>query len=134
MSNEELQKYIKSARKEYIKIRYAQCPAFDGEKVYFTAKGFDHLIRKGHEIRTVQQQIRRINLLPYVHEIIKNSNIFSNYRKIEKMITTKKGERLSTAHFWAFEKIINNRTVRVIICQINKEPKNFLSVMDRIKS
>ena len=92
MPGENHKEFIKKAKKNFRKILYVECPVFNGEKVYFTDKGFTHLLRKGRELRPIGIQIKRIKLLKFAVPILSNSI--------------------------------------VVVCQINKELKHFLSIMD----
>ncbi len=123
MPQDDFKVFIQNAKEEYRKIGHVECPAFRGEKVYFTNKGFNHLIRKGHGIRAPHQQIRRIRLLKRVKRVLETTKMFSEHRVVKKIN--------STAHFWSFEKNIKGKNTVVIICQINKEPKKFLSIFDK---
>jgi len=123
MSNEYHREFIKSARQKYKKIGYVECPVFGGEKIYFTKHGFNHLLRKGRILRSINEQIRRLKLLQYVVKIIEGSRVFESYRKAQKLN--------SIVHFWSFKKIIAGKTIFVVICQTNNKPKTFLSIMDR---
>ncbi len=123
MSKEELKEFIKNTREKYKHIRYVECPAFGGEKIYFTKHGFNHLLRKGRIPRSMDEQIRRLKLLRYVVKIIEKNHAFESYRKAEKLN--------SILHFWSFKKVIAGKTIFVVICQRNDKPKTFLSIMDK---
>ena len=131
MSSEGFKEFIKNAKDKYKKIGYVECPAFQGEKVYFNNKGFNHLLRKGRRFRLPAQQRRRICLLKYAPKILKESDLPESHRKACQIMTKKNVSAVSTAYFWSFKKVIHNRIVFVVVCQINNEPKNFLSVMDK---
>ena len=115
--------FIKIARQEYRAIGFFPCPAFGNEPVYFTRKGFKHLIFKDGSYRPVGDQIRRMNLLHKAVYILKSSRSFFSYRNIQ---TDK-----SMIHLWSFTREYDEKKVIVVVEQINKRPKIFLSVMDR---
>lgn len=124
--------YIKKEKEKYKKIGHIECPAFENEKIYFTNKGFNHLIRKNRKFRDLNEQIRRLELFSHLVGILMTSNKFNTYRVIEKVLEVDKMICVSTAHFWSFKRISGKRQIIVIVCQINTEPKIFMSVMDKI--
>lgn len=128
---ENWKKYIKNEKEKYKKIGYIECPAFKNEKIYFTNKGFNHLIRKNRKFRDLNEQIRRLELFSHVLNILKTSNKFNTYRITKKVLVIDSIINVSTAHFWSFKKKIGDRYIIVVVCQINFEPKIFMSVMDK---
>jgi hypothetical protein len=67
---------IRKARQEYRAIGFISCPAFGNEPVYFTRKGFKHLIFKEGSYRPISDQIRRMNLLRKAVYMLKSSKSF----------------------------------------------------------
>ena len=65
-----------------------------------------------------------------VIDILKTSKKFNSYRIDKRKIN--KGDKFidSYAYFWSFEKDINKRNIIVVVCQINTERKQFISVVD----
>lgn len=131
MKIDKLKNFIKAEKKKYRKIRYVECPALDNEKIYFTDKGFTHLLRKGRELRPIHVQIKRIRLLKYAIPILKDSTKFHSYRIRTRNFEGTKGIIKSSAQFWSFEKVMEGGSIIVVVCQINKENKHFLSIMDQ---
>lgn len=113
--------------KEQIKIIFKQtreipCPAFGGEKIYFNAKGINHLIYKGSRSRRDKDRIKtNIRLLPRAIKLLSLSTFWQEENQyIKDKITFK---------FWAFEAVIEDRRIKVIIRQVGKGRKYFWSVI-----
>lgn len=121
-------KFIHTRYEEYKKIGCVECPAFNNEKIYFLKRGFRHLIWKGVKLRTVDEQIERINLLKYVPFILKTSKFFKDFNK--NNIENNKGIKID---FWSFSQIHNGIEIIVLVRQINNKTKHFFSVMKRDK-
>lgn len=128
MSYHDHKKFIHKRYEEYKKIGYVECPAFNCEKVYFLKRGFRHLIWKGVKLRTVDEQIERINLLKYVPLILKTSKFFKDFNK--NNIENNTGVIID---FWSFSQIHNGIEIIVLVRQIGDKPKHFFSVMKRDK-
>jgi hypothetical protein len=79
MLNENHKLFIQNQKVEYRKLGFAECPAFNNEKIYFNNYGFQHIIRKGKKLREISEQIKRFNILKYAPIIIKNSKEFETY-------------------------------------------------------
>ena len=123
MEDEYYKEFIRKSKDYYKNIGYIECPAFNNERIYLTNRGFNHLIKKDRKYRSKVEQIRRLVLIPYIVDILKNNSNYNTYR-----ITNREN---SIASFWSFKKKIDNRIIIVVVCQINKEPKIFISVMDK---
>lgn len=123
------------AKKLYNKIGRIPSPALSGDHVAFTSKGFTHLIRKGKNPRPRREQIKRFTLISYAEAIVKNPKAVLVYRTHEtKYRANRYGEKIlitSTAHFWTFKETIGNRTIKVVIRQLNQGQKHFFSIMER---
>jgi hypothetical protein len=113
--------FIEKARKAYRKIGSVPCPAFDGEQVYFTSCGFNHLIRKGRVPRKINEQTHRINLIPQAVTMI------CSEKKVYVCRQTIIDE--STGYFWTFKKINGGVKIQVVVRQLNDNRKHFFSVM-----
>jgi len=106
--------FIRKARQEYRAIGFILCPAFGNQPVYFTRKGFKHLVFKDGSYRPINDQKRRMNLLCKAFYILRSGKSF-----------------FSMVHLWSFAKEYDDKEVIVVVEQIDKRPKIFLSVMDR---
>ncbi len=117
MLQDDHRKLIKKAREEYKKIGYVECPALNDEKIYFTNKGFNHLIFRDGKFRSKKDQLRRLSLIKDSIDIIINSKEYNKDR----------GE-----DFWSLSQKINNRLVTVVIFKLpSSDKKIFLSVFDK---
>jgi hypothetical protein len=123
MNNEEWRKYVIKEKKKYKKIGYVICPAFFDEKIYFNKHGFNHLIRKMGKPRPVNEQIRRIKLIPHALDILRSSDKV----KVEKTNVING----YTAEFWSFSKKIGQKCIKVIVRQLKNGNKHFFSIMDK---
>lgn len=130
MEEENWKKTIQDTKKQYKKIGHIECPAFANEKVYFRSRGFNHLIAKDRKYRSKEQQVRRLGLIHYASDILRCATKFNGSRIMSKQFKTINGWRTSVAHFWSFDRKVGNKVISVVVCQINNEPKQFISVVD----
>ncbi len=114
---------IRNAKIEYNKIKYIESPAFNGERIYFNKYGFNHLIRKQKDLRSKDEQIRRLKLLSLVHRLLISSSKIDNYR-----MNIVDGY---PASFWSIIGNVEGKKVKVIIRQLGNGRKHFFSVMDK---
>lgn len=115
--------FIRKARIEYNKIKFIESPAFNGDKIYFNKYGFNHLIRKQKDLRSRDEQIRRLKLLSLVHSLLISSSKIDNYR-----MNIVDGY---PASFWSIIGNVEGKKVKVIIRQLGNGRKHFFSVMDK---
>lgn len=105
------------AKAYYFQIGSVNCKALNGEHIYFTREGFEHLIRKGRRLRTIPDQIRRFKLLVYAKDIIeKTHNIEIRDEGRNK--------------FFALRETVDKKVITVVILQIGNGKKHFLSIVD----
>jgi hypothetical protein len=117
MLQDDHRKLIKDAKEEYRMIGYVECPVLNNEKIYFTNKGFNHLIFRDGKFRPKRDQLRRLSLLKDSIDIIRNNKEYNKDR----------GE-----DFWSLSKSINNKLVTVVVLKLpNSDKKIFLSVFDK---
>ncbi len=114
-----------------MEIGYVKCPAFDGEKIYFTNRGFKHLLFKDREYRSIPEQMRRINLLKRAPVILSSSQKHNAYREIKDRIQINGQGKNSIVCFWSFSQNFNGEKTIVIVRQINDESKHFFSIMNK---
>lgn len=118
---------IKHLYKKRIKIIFRQtkeisCPAFNGEKISFNAKGINRLIYKGSRSRRDAKRINtNIRLLPRAIKLLKLSIFWQEETYYIKDNVNYK--------FWAFEAVVDNRRIKVIVRQVGKGRKHFWSVI-----
>jgi hypothetical protein len=123
MGPKDHKKFIKKSYEEYKKLGHVECPAFGGEKIYFNKYGFNHLIRKGEDLRPIDEQVRRIKLIPNA------SIILSKVDKIQKCTCNVVDGY--PAFFWPFNGTIDSINIRVIVRQLgNNGRKHFYSIMN----
>ena len=98
------------------------CPAFPNEKVYFNAKGLQHLFYKGSRSkRDLKRIAKNIELLPRAVKMLKlmplpqEEDSYSVHQKKYK--------------FWAFEGVVENRRIKVVVRQLGTGRKHFYSVI-----
>lgn len=119
MVNEELKK---EAEKFFTDHQFVHCPAFPNEKVYFNSKGLNHLFYKGdNRARTHEEVIVRVRLLDRAVKLLKIMPLSQEedfiYRDGKKII------------FWAFEGVIEDKRVKVIVRQRGTGNKLFWGVI-----
>lgn len=117
-SNKYWDKRIK-AKDFYTKINKIKCPAFQNELIHFNSYGFTHLIRKNGVLRTIDDQLRRFSLLRYVLIVITDSGVTPSYHK-EGLV-----------EFWEFKKVLQRKTIKVIVRRLPNGTRHFFSVMSQ---
>lgn len=117
---------IKEHAREFFKHhRFVSCPAFPKEKIIFNSKGLSHIFYKGASkasTRDIQDSTVRVNLLPHAHEVLKRMPLPQE----ESNLTDKEGR---VCRYWAFEAVVDNRRVKVIVRQVGNGKKHFWSVI-----
>jgi hypothetical protein len=117
-------KEIEFYKIKYFSIRKVACPVFSNEFVYFTRRGFNHILRKGRRLRTVSEQLNRLRLVdlaPYILFISKN---FEEY-----VIERDKNNISITIQSWSFVRYgLNNNKITLIVRQIGNGVKQFYSI------
>jgi len=118
--------FRENAKHEYFKIKMVTCPAFKKELINFNAKGFNHLFYKGDrsdrdfkDIKTRTRLLSRaVKVLKFATFFQEESSYWGNYRSKEKEFK-----------FWAFEAVVEERRIKVIVRQVGKGNKHFWSVI-----
>ncbi|PIS22853.1 hypothetical protein COT49_03030 [candidate division WWE3 bacterium CG08_land_8_20_14_0_20_40_13] len=117
-----MKSYKDQIKDTFKQTKEVSCPAFGGNKIYFNAKGINHLLYKGSRSRRDNKRIEtNIRLLPRAIKVLQAMPYFqeeSNYKK----------ENVSYK-FWAFEAVINDRRIKVVIRQVGNGQKHFWSVI-----
>lgn len=112
------------ASKFFSKNKFVKCPAFPKEKISFNSKGLSHLFYKGSQkvfARTHEESKVRVSLLPRALKILsimplaQEENIFKVHDKKIK--------------YWAFEAVVDERRIKVVVRQIGNGKKHFWSVI-----
>lgn len=121
-STNNLKYYKKQIKNIFSKTKHVSCPAFGGEKVYFNAKGANHLIYKGNRSRRDKDRIKvNVRLLPHAIKLLKHSTFWQEESYYIRNKTKYK--------FWAFEAVIEKRRIKAIVRQVGKGRKHFWSVI-----
>ena len=90
-------------------------PAFNGEMIYVTRLGWDHLVDP-RKHRTTKEKIRRFEALPLAKKLLEMSTTYQEYRQDHGI------------SFWAFQANLEGKKIKVIVSAKNKK-KCFLSVI-----
>jgi hypothetical protein len=123
LSEKDLIKLIAKSSLFYKSLKEIRCPTLNNQLIIFGNSGFTHLIRKDRKMRPKDDCYRRLMLMKYVPQIIKNENTKINY----KIISSKKYGRIT---FWVLTQQIDSRLIKVIFRQYGKGSIHFRSVMD----
>jgi len=103
---------------------YICYPAFPGEKIFFNSKGLSHLFYKDLNktaSRNLKEVKMRVNLLPRALHILTVMPLVQEERKIER--------NEKTYYYYAFEGIVDDLRVKVVIKQDGDGKKHFWSVI-----
>lgn len=103
----------------YKTIGAVPCPYFGHELVYFHRNGFDHLVRKGPDIRSAHDACIRMSLLRYCKEILEKGDMIEHRSSVKEGVV---------AYFWAFRSYIEGESVELIVRQVGKGRKHFFSI------
>lgn len=123
MSQKNHKLFIQNTRKEYKKLGFVECPAFNNEKINFNHYGFDHILYKNGVPRPIEVVKDRLGLLSFVSNILKN---IKNVDNEEKRIKDK-----SHAYFWTIKSFIKGKRIRIIIRRLGDNGLlHFFSVMN----
>lgn len=107
------------------KHRFVSCPAFPKEKIAFNSKGLSHIFYKGAgkiSSRSMQESEVRVKLLPRALEVLKRMPLSQE----ESAVIDRAGR---VCRYWAFEAIVDNRRIKVIVRQVGNGKKHFWSVI-----
>ena len=122
MDENKLKLYIAKAKAAYYEIGYVYSLAF-GENVYFNARGFIHLLRKGKSPRPRSEQLRRLRLIFAAVKVIQTEKSVSSYEIIKR--------NGISAHFWVLRSLLGSVRIRVVIRKIDNGKIHFFSVMNK---
>src|SRR3989344_6631429 len=119
------------ARLQYFKIKKVKCPAFAKEAVIFNAKGFNRIFYKGaRSERDFKDAQTRVRLLDRAVILLKKSGVVQE----ENAYKAESKEKVKEFKFWAFEGVIEDRRIKVVVRQIGKGKKHFWSVIPAWRS
>ena len=130
-----LKKLKLKQRKFYKSIESVFCPALK-ENIYFTSKGFNHLLYdSNHMPRKVSEQYLKLKLFEYVPKLIKESTRIHSIRIFKKGAFYKNRREIITITRYALVGNVRDiGRIRVIIERINSDKYCFLSDMPNKRS
>ncbi len=113
--------YKNQIRVIFVENKKLFSPAFNS-KIIFNAKGINHLLYKGNRSRRDIERIEiNLKLLPRAVKLLSEATFWqeeSNY-KTEDIFYK----------FWAFEAVVEERRIKVIVRQVGNGIKHFWSVI-----
>lgn len=119
-------KEIKILAKSFFKEnKSVSCPAFPDEEVIFKSKALSHLFYKGankKSSRPFKEVETRIKLLPSAFKVLSVMPMAQE----ESTLVNHEGK---VCIYWAFEAVVDQRRIKVIIRQVGKGKKHFWSVI-----
>jgi len=113
------------AQKFFKQHKSVTCPAFPNEKIVFNSKGLSHIFYKGSHktsTRPEKETATRITLLPHALKVLEQMPLIQE----ESSLTGSQGR---VCKYFAFEAVVDNRRVKVIIRQVGNGNKHFWSVI-----
>ena len=117
-----MKKFIDQIKIIFKRAKEISCPAFNNEKIYFNAKGINHLIYKGNRSRRDTNRIHtNIRLLPRAIKLLSRSTFWQEESCYIADNTSCK--------FWALEAVVDDRRIKVIVRQLGNGKKHFWSVI-----
>lgn len=122
-----------AAHSLYAHTRPILSPAL-GERVSFTAEGFNHILFKGSRSeRERPSQIMRFKLLPRAIRLIEHANTFQEFEEMsrEYEVKVRKKRRLKTklVRYWGIIAIFEERKIKVILRKIGNGKLHFWSIV-----
>lgn len=120
MENTEIQKIIENAKSEYKNIGKVFCP-YLGQEVWFTMKGFRHLISSSGQQRNDSTIKDRLNAIKHIPEIVSKSGTLQEYENID-------------TEYFGFIAIIDSKKYKVILLKDEFERYIFISIITKYKT
>lgn len=120
MEYTEIQKIIENAKTEYKNIGKVFCPYLNQE-VWFTMKGFRHLISNNRKQRHDDVILDRLSAIKYIPDIVSKSGTLQEY------------ENINTEYF-GFIAIIDSKKYKVILLKNEAGRYMFISVIPKYKT
>lgn len=118
-------KIKKQAKEFFKKNKFVSCPAFPKERVVFNSKGLSHLFYEGgirKPTRPFKEVELRVNLLSSALKVLQHMPFIQE----ETTLVNYQGK---TCYYFAFEAVVNERRIKVIVRQVGKGQKHFWSVI-----
>lgn len=120
MEYAEIRKIIEKAKSEYKNIGKVFCPYLDQE-VWFTMKGFRHLISSNGQQRNDSIIKDRLNAIKYIPEIVSKSGTLQEYENID-------------TEYFGFIAIIDSKKYKVILLKDDFERYISISIITKYKT
>jgi len=133
MKKERLSEFFRAQRARYDTHPSTHCPALRAD-VIFNAKGFHHL--QSHtdgKMRTVKEQLHKINLLPFVVQIIKTASHVEHRNRMapaaRKKVDGKKV--IKNVDYWSITGTpeTSSEQIKIILRKVGNGQLHFWSVM-----
>jgi hypothetical protein len=115
-----MKEFIENSKKEYKKINKVFCPYFNKD-IWFTMKGFRHLIRTCKGNRDVDEIISRLSAIKYIAEIVSKSGTVQEFEN-------------NGIEFLGFIAIIDSKKFKVIILKDRDNEYKFISVIPKYQT
>ena len=106
-------------KKKYFDIGQIACPAFPNEMIRFDERGFNHLIMKNGKYRSKADQLRRLEQIHIIPNILYSHATFDMYKKVAEV------------SYWAFIQKTEMKMIKVIVRKILNGKLHFYSVMTK---
>ena len=115
---------LKVRRNWYKSIKKIYCPVLK-QDVFFTSKGFHHLIYPGGKMRPIKEQMYKLGLLPLAIPVIKNAKKIYKY---EKSFIENLGKEVG---FWILKETVGQQKTltKVILRKVGTGKIIFFSIM-----
>ncbi|MCK4355012.1 hypothetical protein KAW43_01500 [Candidatus Parcubacteria bacterium] len=119
-------KLLEKRRRWYKSIKKVYCPVLK-QDVFFTSKGFHHLVYPNGKMRPIKEQMYKLGLLPLVIPVIKGAKKIHKY---EKSFIKDLGKN---AEFWTLKEVVGQQETlaKVILRKVGTGNIIFLSVMKK---
>lgn len=122
-----------TAHAVYTRTKPVLSPAL-GERVSFTAEGFNHILFKGsRRERERSSQIMRFRLLPRAIRLIAHANTFQEFeeksREYEVKVQKKRRLKTKLVRYWGIIAIFEERKIKVILRKIGNGQLHFWSIV-----
>ena len=131
-SEDNYSKTKEDARKAYSTFGSVKCQALEGQSVYFTSEGFNHLVYKNKRERNKKDQFMRFKVLDLAKKILDITTTYQEYEETLQNVLVKvmkhKEYRSTSVKYWGFIAIIENKKLRVVVKQVRGNKLQFWSV------
>lgn len=109
-------------RKLYGSFGCVKCSALEGQSIFFTSEGFNHLLYKNKRERNKKDQFMRFKVLDLAKKILDITTTYQEYEEIIQKILVKvkkhKEYQSVLVKYWGFIAIIERKKLRVVVRQI----------------